>query len=172
MANNKTAKTLTIVLVIVIIGGIFVYKQMGRIKNSGDAGGKYPLEIEKIDMQTVTGYGLPTIIDASADNCPPCKKMAPDIKALHKEYDGKAVIQTINVSKHGDGIKDWPVQVTPALFFFNADGTPYVPSKDMLSRISFSKYNNKATGEHIFTTHEGSLTKSELKDVLKDMGVK
>ena len=62
-----------------------------------------------------------------------------------------------------------PVQVIPTQIFINADGTPYLPSKDI--NIRFAMYNYKNTEELAFTAHEGVLTEKQFLAILKDMGV-
>jgi thioredoxin 1 len=73
------------------------------------------------------------------------------------------------VWKYTDAANDFPVQVIPTQVFINADGTPYVPSKDL--GVEFGFYSNKDTQEHVFTVHQGGLTAEQLNKILADMGV-
>lgn len=61
-----------------------------------------------------------------------------------------------------------PLKVIPTQFFFDKNGKPYVP-KD--NESGFTMYSDKATGEHIFTVHEGGMDKQSILKVLKEMGV-
>ena len=54
--------------------------------------------------------------------------------------------------------------------FFDASGKPFVP-KDGGS-IPFKMYGKQESNEHLFTTHEGGLTKDQLLTTLIAMGMK
>jgi thioredoxin 1 len=58
--------------------------------------------------------------------------------------------------------------VIPTQIFFNADGTPYVPSDDL--GIEFGFYRMKDTQKHVFTVHQGGLTEEQMRNILADMG--
>ncbi len=109
------------------------------------------------------------IIDFGADECVPCKEMAPVLEHLNADYMDKAIIKFVDVWKTPQAASGFPVQVIPTQIFVNADGTPYVPSEDL--GIQFIMYSDDTTNEHIFTAHQGGLTEDQLELVLKDMGV-
>lgn len=129
----------------------------------------FVLEATSIDLDTLKEYKLPIIIDFGADSCIPCKEMAPVLKTLNAEMQGKAIIKFVDVWKNGDAAKDFPIQVIPTQVLINADGKPYVPSDDM--EIKFDMYSKKDTGEHAFTVHQGGLTEEQMRAILVDMGV-
>lgn len=137
-------------------------KQTGNIAD-------FVLEATSIDLDALKEYNLPIIIDFGADSCIPCKEMAPVLKTLNAEMQGKAIIKFVDVWKNGDAANDFPIQVIPTQVFINADGTPYVPSDDI--GIKFDMYSFKDTGEHAFTVHQGGLTEKEMRAILADMGV-
>ena len=128
-----------------------------------------PLAISEVDMEKILSYKLPVIIDFGADSCIPCKEMAPVLKKLNAEMQGKAVIQFVDVWQYSDAAQNFPIRVIPTQVFINADGTPYVPSEDFASE--FTMYSNKETGEHVFTVHEGGLDEDTMRAILADMGV-
>ena len=55
--------------------------------------------------------------------------------------------------------------------FFNADGTPFVPSEKLAKEIQFDMYSDRTTGKHTFTVHQGGLTEEQMRAILKEMGV-
>ena len=121
------------------------------------------------DLEALTSYGLPIIIDFGADSCVPCKEMAPVLKTMNAEMQRKAIIKFVDVWKHGEAADEFPIQVIPTQVFINADGTPYVPSEDI--EIEFTMYSTKDTNEHVFTVHQGGLTEEQMRAILADMGV-
>lgn len=128
---------------------------------------------ENFDLKAVLSYNLPVIIDFGADTCIPCKKMAPILIELNQELRGKAVVKFVDVWKNSAAGQQVPLEVIPTQFFFNADGTPYVPSDaDAAAADGFIIYTGKDTGEHIYTAHQGGLDKETILMVLKEMGMK
>ncbi len=127
------------------------------------------LNADSIDLDTLKSYELPMIIDFGADSCVPCKEMAPVLVKVNEEMQNKAIIKFVDVWKNPDAATNYPVQVIPTQVFFNADGTPYMPSEDI--PIEFSMYSDNETNEHVYTTHQGALTEEQMNLILEDMGV-
>ncbi len=134
-------------------------------KNDGD----FALETSAVDLKALTSYGLPIIIDFGADSCEPCKAMAPVLKKMNAEMQGKAIIKFVDVWKNGAAAKDFPIQVIPTQVFIKADGTPYVPGNEI--GIGFTMYSTRDTNKHVFTVHQGGLTEDQMRLILADMGV-
>jgi thioredoxin 1 len=91
---------------------------------------------------------------------------------LHAQWQGKAAVQFIDVWKYSDGVEDFPIQVIPTQVFFNADGTPFVPSESLQKQIAFTLYSSKDTGEHVFTVHQGGIAEDQMRQIFAEMGVK
>jgi thioredoxin len=66
--------------------------------------------------------GKPTVIDLGARTCIPCKKMAPILESLSKEYRGKASVLFIDVSEDQAAARKFRVQMIPTQIFFDAKG--------------------------------------------------
>lgn len=113
----------------------------------------------------------PTVIDFGSDSCIPCKQMAPVLKTLNNEWQGKAAVQFMDVWEYTEGVDKFPIQVIPTQVFFNADGTPFVPSDILASKVQFDMYSDKASNEHIFTVHQGGITEEEMRQIFAEMGV-
>ncbi len=128
-------------------------------------------ETSEIDFGTLSEYGLPIIADYGADSCIPCKQMAPVLKKLNTEMNGKAFIKFVDVWQYGEAATNVPVQVIPTQVIFNADGSPFVPSEALAKEIQFDMYSHRDTKEHIFTVHQGGLTEEQMRKILKEMGV-
>lgn len=91
--------------------------------------------------------GRVTMIDLGANECIPCKMMAPILEELKKEYDGRADIIFIDVWKFPDQAKKYGIRAIPTQIFFDADGqevyrhTGFMDKKrivDVLSRLGVS----------------------------------
>lgn len=184
MDKKKLVKIIIPVCIVLVIASIWVIKnyekstglQTTPLENKGSANlvtlnnkGDFVLEATAIDLENLKSHGLPIIIDFGADSCIPCKEMAPVLKTMNAQMQGKAIIKFVDVWKNGDAARDFPVQVIPTQVFINDDGTPYVPSNDI--GIDFTMYSFKETEEHAFTVHQGGLTEDQMRLILTDMGV-
>lgn len=126
---------------------------------------------ELIDYEELSKFGYPIIVDYGSDECIPCKQMAPVLKTLNEELQGKVFVKFVDVWKYPEAAANAPIQVIPTQIFFNADGTPFAPSDELASKIPFDMYSSKDTGEHIFTVHQGGITEAEMRLILAEMGV-
>ncbi|MDD2317557.1 MAG: thioredoxin domain-containing protein [Desulfobacterales bacterium] len=87
------------------------------------------------------------MLDLGANECVPCKMMAPILEELKKEYAGRAEIIFIDVWKDPDQAKKYGIRAIPTQIFFNAEGrevhrnTGFMDKKrivDILSRLGVS----------------------------------
>ena len=169
MDKKKLVKIIVPVCIVLIIAGIWIFKNTNSDAPPITDNKDFTLEATNIDLEVLTSYELPIIIDFGADSCVPCKEMAPVLKTLNVEMQGAAIIKFVDVWKNEDVANDFPIQVIPTQIFINADGTPYVPSDDI--KIEFTMYSTKDTNEHVFTVHQGGLTEDQMRRILTDMGV-
>lgn len=140
----------------------------GEESTSESENADFALEAESIDLAALLSYKLPVIIDFGADSCIPCREMAPVLVSVNAAYQGKAIVKFVDVWQNPGAASGFPVQVIPTQVFINADGTPYVPSKDL--GVEFGFYSTRDTLEHVFTVHQGGLTKEQMEAILADMG--
>jgi len=173
-------KILIPLVIIAVIAGMYFWKNASKTPSANaepaaasESAAKetYPLKITAVDLETIKAYGVPTVVDFGSDSCVPCKEMAPVLETLHAEWRGKAAVQFIDVWKYTDGVENFPIQVIPTQVFFNADGTPFVPSESLQKQIAFTMYSSKDTGEHVFTVHQGGITEEQMRQIFAEMGV-
>jgi len=184
MNKSKVIKIVVPVIIVLVIAGIWVFKNNdgntdkpaiptetgGQISVSPGAEEDFALKAETLDLVKLKTYGLPIVIDFGAGWCGPCKKFAPILEVAHDELLSKAIIKYVDTDEYGEIASEFPIQVILTQVFINADGTPYVPSESIT--IEFNTYNFKDTGELAFTVHQGGLTADEFNAILVDMGVK
>jgi thioredoxin 1 len=89
---------------------------------------------------------LPCLVDLGADKCIPCKMMAPVLKELTKEYEGRMTVEFIDVWKNPDAGKAHGINLIPTQLFFDAGG------------------------KELFR-HEGFFSKKDILEKWKDLGV-
>ena len=172
MEKKKLIKITIPICILLVIAGIWIIKNTNLgsadsvLTNNNE---DFVLETEAVDLDTLTAYGFPIIIDFGSDACIPCKEMEPALQTMNAEMQGKAIIKFVDVWKHTEAADGFPIQVIPTQVFINSDGTPYVPSEYI--EIEFTMYSTKDTNEHVFTVHQGGLTEDQMRAILADMGV-
>lgn len=169
--KSMALKIIVPALILCIVAGIWVVKNNKKDINSvGSDNPDFALHItEEIGLEKLKSYGLPIIIDFGADSCIPCKEMAPVLKELNEELQGKAIIKFVDVWKYQALANGYPINVIPTQIFFDAKGKPFTPKNPEAMQMTL--YAIKDTNEHVFTAHEGGMTKEQLLSVLKEMGV-
>jgi len=88
---------------------------------ANSAHAELPSAGDAVVRQAMTS-GKPTLVDLGARTCVQCKKMAPILESLAKEYSGKANVLFIDVSKDNAAAQNLRVQMIPTQIFFNAQG--------------------------------------------------
>lgn len=66
----------------------------------------------------------PAIIDFYATWCVPCKRLAPILEELSKDYEGKVDFYRIDAEKERELSGAFNIQFYPTLIFIPKDGTP------------------------------------------------
>lgn len=112
------------------IGTIFVWKT-----GSQDA-----------ESSQIAGEEVPVLVQFTSASCVYCKEMEPIIEDLSQEYEGRAIIRTVDVNQNTEEAKENDIRVVPTQVFFNAQG-------EGVER------------------HEGYMTKEEILDVFEEIGV-
>ena len=68
--------------------------------------------------QEVLQSELPCLVDFGADWCGPCRMVAPIMKSIAEEYQGKLKVGTVNVDQAPETASKYGIMSIPALFFF------------------------------------------------------
>ncbi|MCX5635417.1 MAG: thioredoxin family protein [Planctomycetota bacterium] len=69
-----------------------------------------------------TTANLPRLVDLGADKSIPCKIMAPILKELKTEYQGKFQVVFIDVWENPDEAKKYKINIIPTQIFYDASG--------------------------------------------------
>ena len=171
--NKKSIIILIIVMVLVL--GVWLLKttQNNKEEQSQDTAQTtnpdFKLSITtSLDIEKLKTYNLPIIIDFGADYCMPCREMHPTLKKLNEELKEKAIIRYVDIVRYPQVANNYPVELIPTQILYNSDGTPYAPENAESNGYQFIKNDD---GEHIYTMHVGIFTETELRYILKEMGL-
>ncbi|MEO0021744.1 MAG: thioredoxin domain-containing protein [candidate division WOR-3 bacterium] len=77
---------------------------------------------------------LPKLWDFFATWCPPCKKQAPIIEELAKEYAGRIEIISIDTDKNPELARKFNIQAIPTLVFLDAEGKELSRNVGLMSK--------------------------------------
>lgn len=84
---------------------------------------KYVWDFENDTKNIVLKSNVPVILDFHATWCRPCKMLAPELKALQKEYNGQLIIYKIDVDKEPTLARIFGVKAMPTLYFMPLQGS-------------------------------------------------
>ncbi len=84
--------------------------------------------------ETSSVQQLPTLVDVGADKCIPCIKMAPILKQLREDFNGKLNVVFVDVWKKREEAATYHVQMIPTQIFYAADGTELFRHTGFFSR--------------------------------------
>jgi thioredoxin 1 len=82
---------------------------------------------------------LPRLVDLGADKCIPCKKMAPILVALRKDYAGIVQVDFIDVWKQPKAGEPYRIRVIPTQIFFDRAGKEVFRHEGFFSREDIEK---------------------------------
>ena len=193
----KISKIIIPIVIILIIGGIWINKNIQESSNAipaqapilgtaqeskqptdntaannkttSNSNPDFSLNAAELDLEKLKSYGLPIIIDFGAETCIPCKEMAPILTELNTKYKGKVIVKFVDISKYRELIGDFPIEVIPTQFFFDKNGKPFVPKNS--EEMGMDRYDDRS-GKHVYTAHKGGMTKEMFANILNELGVK
>ncbi len=169
LSKNMT-RILIPLLIVTAIGAIWYLKNSNKIPIVKGDNPSFDLQVtDSVEIEKLKSYGLPIMIDFGADSCIPCREMYPVLKELNVELRGKVIIKFVDVWKYESYAAGYPISVIPTQVFFDNEGKPYTP-KDP-EALQMQMYSSKDTKKHVFTTHEGGMTKEQILAIFKEMGV-
>ena len=72
--------------------------------------------------EQVINSDIPVVVDFWASWCGPCKMIAPEIKALSEEFDGKIKVGKVNVDEETELALKYKVSSIPTVILFKNGG--------------------------------------------------
>jgi|YNPBryBLVA2012_1023415.scaffolds.fasta_scaffold13379_2 thioredoxin 1 len=166
----KVSNLVIVVGVVVLVGGVAWYRTTreaasggsvsapGSVAASAPAAGERPVAPGELCPEPPPGANtrsteggptsapaprkLPRVVDLGADKCVPCKKMAPILDELKKEYEGRVIVDFIDVWKNPKAGEPYKIRVIPTQIFFDADGKEvwrhegFLPKEEFLAKFA------------------------------------
>lgn len=99
---------------------------------------------------TTAAQGLPRLVDVGADQCIPCKMMAPILEELKREYAGRMEVEFVDVWKYREKAAQYGVRIIPTQIFYDPSGqelfrrSGFIGKDDILAKWRELGYDFKA----------------------------
>ena len=120
-------------LIIVMIAGIFIYKNVVATKPP----------LQAATQQTNSAEKLPKLVDLGAGTCIPCKQMAPVLADLKKEYEGKLDVEVVDVNEERSKAMEYNVKhalrVIPTQILFDKNDKEVWSHEGFISKEDLEK---------------------------------
>lgn len=181
MENKKLIRIIVPVLILVILAGLYVYKNVLNkpadvvtvpetpVAGSEEvklSGGSMPLSAD-YELDAWLAEGKPVLIEFGTESWPFCKEMAVRLQAMHEKYGDKIIIKNVDLGQVTTAAQDFPLNFVPAQFFYNAEGKPFVPSEDL--GWPLQRYFLKGTSDHALTGHVGAIPDEAFEKIVLEM---
>jgi len=96
----------------------------------------------KVESEKTSSVRLPRLIDLGRNTCIPCKMMAPILEELKKEYEGRAIVEVIDLRENRDAARKYRIRVIPTQILFDRDGNEvwrhegYIPKEQLETKLA------------------------------------
>lgn len=123
----------------VLVTGILVVTAIALIliKSSSDQAGKS--SDPEPTVQGEPAKKLPMLVDLGKGTCIPCKKMKPILDELKIEYQGKAIVNVIDIRYDRRAAQRYGIRLIPTQIFFDADGNEVYRHEGFMDKQSIMK---------------------------------
>lgn len=126
LVMNKTARIGIVVVLLVVIGVVMAFKQKEKDTPRPAQQPQAHSETRPATTQNAqvpaAEKTLPRLVDLGATKCIPCKKMAPILEALKKEFAGRMEVEFIDVWENPNAGGLYGIRMIPTQIFFDASG--------------------------------------------------
>jgi thioredoxin 1 len=136
----KSGSLLIIVAVVLLVGGVAWFRTTrGGAGASGAGATSAPATAA---ANPAAARHLPRVVDLGADKCKACKELAPILEELRKEYDGRVLVEFIDVWQNPAASDLYGIRLIPTQIFYDAHGKEvwrhegFLPKADFVTRFA------------------------------------
>ena len=108
------------ILIAIGIGFILIKSSVDRTGEGSSANGIR--KASQMDPEGQQAEKLPMLVDLGKGTCIPCKKMKPILDELKAEYEGRAIVEVIDLRYDRQAARKYGVRLIPTQVFFDAEG--------------------------------------------------
>ncbi len=130
---NTYLKIGVVVALLAVVAAVIVAKAQ-RKDSPTDAAPVAKVADPRATTLSAAAAALPRLVDLGAHSCIPCKKMAPILEELGKEYDGRLRVEFIDVWQNPDAGQKYGIRLIPTQIFYNASGKELARHEGFMSK--------------------------------------
>jgi thioredoxin 1 len=137
---NKILRIGIIAALLIVVGAIMASKQKNKdTSRSGDqlqaqANSESRPAEARTEQDSTAKNTLPRLVDLGAGKCIPCKKMAPILEELKKEFSGRMEVEFIDVWQNPNAGTLYQIRIIPTQIFYDASGKELFRHEGFFSR--------------------------------------
>lgn len=137
---SKTARIGIVVALLVVIGVTMALKQKNNDASRTRVEPRAQVNPDSRPAETKNGQdstakkALPRLVDLGAGKCIPCKKMAPILEELKKEFAGRLEVEFIDVWENPSAGARYKINLIPTQIFYDASGKELFRHEGFFSR--------------------------------------
>ena len=110
-----------VVVLVAVVAAVIIIKAQRK------ASSMEPTPVAKVadppsTVPATAMVSLPRLVDLGAHSCIPCKKMAPILEELRKEFEGRLRVDFIDVWQNPDAGQQYGIKLIPTQIFYDATG--------------------------------------------------
>jgi thioredoxin 1 len=106
---NRTPRIAIFALVVAVVIGFAIARESGRKGADGGSSGS-------------ARAGIPRLVDLGSTTCIPCKMMAPILDELKTEYEGRLIVDVLDVKTDRNASAQYRIRVIPTQIFYDGSG--------------------------------------------------
>ncbi|MFI5379570.1 MAG: organomercurial lyase [Tepidisphaerales bacterium] len=118
---NTWLRTSVVVVLLAVVGAVVVSKA------------RQTRQVASPAAQPVVA-SLPRLVDLGSKECIPCKRMAPILEEMRKEFDGRLRVEFVDVRVETEAAQKYGIRLIPTQVFFDAAGKELVRHEGFMSR--------------------------------------
>ena len=137
---NKVLKIGIVAALLIVVGVIMASKQKNkeaarmRDQPLAQADSEGPSAEAKPGQDPAARNALPRLVDLGAGKCIPCKRMAPILEELKKEFAGRMEVEFIDVWQNPNAGDLYRIRIIPTQIFYDALGKELFRHEGFYSR--------------------------------------
>lgn len=113
MSKSTVTNILAVAGVMLVVAGAALY----RSSRAGSDGGS-----SAEAARAATTASLPRLVDLGSDKCQECKQLAPILAALREEYEGRLLVEFIDVVRNPDAKAPYAIRMIPTQILYDTTG--------------------------------------------------
>lgn len=134
MQKSAILNGVIVAAVIVFVLVVGWYKSGQRSSSDDTSVAQVAEPVAEESATPAVAKAMPRFVDLGAHECKACKEMAPILKELQAEYEGRAIVEFIDVWKNPEAGQEYSLRLIPTQIFYDRQGKEVWRHEGFLSK--------------------------------------